>query len=74
MKLHITSGEFRTINEVANIIGRELNVGVQAGTKIDIVQKDAKNKPDLSFQEYWKPSVSLEDGIRKIIKKMQINL
>ena len=71
MKLHITSGQYSKIIDIASIIANELGATVQPGKKVDSVQRDAKNIPDLTFQDYWKPRVSLGDGILEIIKKMQ---
>jgi nucleoside-diphosphate-sugar epimerase len=71
MKLHITTGKFSRIIEVAEIVATELGAAIQPGTKTDLVQRDAKNIADLSFHEYWKPKTSLEEGILEIIGKMK---
>jgi nucleoside-diphosphate-sugar epimerase len=71
MKIHITSGKFSTILEIAQIIARELGVKIHPGERTDLVQRDAKNLPDLAFQEYWKPKTTIESGIQMIIKKMK---
>ena len=72
MKLHISTGVFSKIIEVADIISQELGAKVIPGSKNDEVQRDAKNLPDLSLQEYWKPKTTLKSGIIEIIEKMRV--
>lgn len=66
--LHITNFEWNKIIEVAEIIGRQMNVPVIPGphTK-DPTQLFQKNEPDPFILQYWKPSTSLEEGIRRVI-------
>lgn len=71
MKLHITSGQYSKIIDIASIIANELGATIQPGKKVDSVQRDAKNIPDLTFRDYWEPRVSLGDGILEIIQRMQ---
>jgi hypothetical protein len=48
------------------------------GTKIqpsgisDLVQKDAKNEPDIYILQYWKPEIDLKLGIANIVKHMTL--
>ncbi len=71
MKIHITTGQYTKIIDIAKIIAEKLGATVKEGTKIDSVQRDAKNLPDLSFQDYWKPIFSIDEGISEIVIKMQ---
>lgn len=71
MKLHITSGQYSKIIDIASIIANELGATIQPGKKVDSVQRDAKNIPDLTFRDHWEPRVSLGDGILEIIQRMQ---
>jgi nucleoside-diphosphate-sugar epimerase len=71
MKIHITTGKFSKIMEVAEIIASELGVNIQIGNKTDLVQRDARNIPDLAFHKYWKPKTTLETGIQAIIRDMK---
>ena len=70
MKIHITTGKFSKIIDVAEIIAVKLGASIQPGDKTDLVQRDAKNMPDLAFQAYWKPTTTLESGINAIIRDM----
>jgi nucleoside-diphosphate-sugar epimerase len=77
--LHITSFESTTIKDLAKIVENKFkNHGID-GVQIvpvdskDTVQMDAKNKPDSFITKWWKPKVSLEDGIEKIFNKMKSN-
>jgi nucleoside-diphosphate-sugar epimerase len=70
-ELHIASGQWHTIMEVAEIVA-----GLFPGTKIlpaetkDEVQKDARIDPDPYIKEYWKPKIGLEDGVMRVAREM----
>jgi nucleoside-diphosphate-sugar epimerase len=68
--LHITSFEWHSIIEVASIVARQFGVPVIPGEQEDSVQKFQKNEPDPSIRKYWKPTTSLEDGIKRVIHEM----
>lgn len=68
---HITSFEWNTVAEIAEIIaGCYQGATIIAGDKVDI-QKDLRNTPDPHILTYWQPKVSLRQGIRKIINRMK---
>jgi len=69
-KLHITTFEWRSILDVARIIGREIGVPVIPGAGTDDIQRFHKNEPDPNILKYWKPKVSLESGLKKVITAM----
>ena len=70
-ELHIASGQWHTILEVAEII-----VGLFPGTEIlpaktkDEVQKNSHIDPDPYIKEYWKPKIGLEDGVVRVARDM----
>jgi len=66
----ITSFEWVTIKEIADIIANHFDVKVIPGEACDDVQKDTKNRPAEKIKSIWKPTTRLEDGIMKIIKEM----
>lgn len=70
-ELHITSFEWTTILEVADIIATEFpgTTVTPAETK-DAVQKNKRNEADPFILEYWKPTFDIRSGIRDIIAKM----
>jgi len=68
--LHITSFKWHTIIDVAMIVAQQFGVQVVAGQEQDSVQQFQKNEPNPSIQKYWKPTTSLEDGIKKVIMEM----
>ena len=71
-EFHITSFEWSSILEVANIIQKFYpEAKIIPGEKIDTVQLDAKNEPDKSILKYWKPALSLEEGIKKVINNLE---
>ena len=70
--LHITSFKWTKILEVGNIISKKFgNCPIIPNEEEDMVQKDARNKPDEYILTFWKPRTSLEDGISKVIEAMK---
>ena len=69
-ELHITNFEWNSILDVANIISNELKTDIQInpGESKDEVQLDKRNEPDDYILNYWKPKISLKEGISEIIK------
>ena len=72
-ELHIASGEWHTILEVAEIIS-----GLFPGTKIqpadckDDVQKNSLINPDPYIREIWDPIIPLKTGIERVRKDMEL--
>jgi len=67
-QLHITSFEWSTILDVAEIVKEKFpEVCILRSKNKDEIQKDKKNEPDLSILKYWTPKTSLRAGIHKII-------
>jgi len=74
--LHITSFEYTTISKVAEIISKlffneEKIVTFLCGDSKDEVQKDKKNEADKFITRWWKPKVSINDGIKKVFEEMK---
>ena len=68
---HITSFEWTTMLDIANMIaGHFPGTVVQPAQAKDMVQKDKRNEADTSILKYWKPKISLADGIKNIIDEM----
>jgi nucleoside-diphosphate-sugar epimerase len=68
--LHITSFEWNTILDVADIINATIPCSVIPSTEIDTVQLNKRNEPDPYILQFWKPRIGLQDGINKIINEM----
>jgi nucleoside-diphosphate-sugar epimerase len=68
--LHVTSFEWSTILQVAQLVGEMMHVPVVPGRSSDLVQKDLRNEPDRFLLKYWKPETSLREGIAHVIKAM----
>jgi nucleoside-diphosphate-sugar epimerase len=68
--LHITSFEWNSILEVAEIIQEFIPCEIIPSTETDDVQKNKKNEPDPYILNYWKPRISLRNGIKKIIEEI----
>lgn len=72
-ELHIASGEWHTILEVAEIIS-----GLFPGTRIqpadckDDVQKNSLIDPDPYIREIWDPKIPLKTGIERVRKGMEV--
>ena len=75
-ELHITTGSYTTILEVARIIQRlfsniEKDVVIQPAESKDEVQKDARNIPDPYIKKFWRSKTSLKKGITKVFEEMK---
>lgn len=68
-QLHITSFEWSKIIDLANIIAESFpGTIVSPAESKDNVQLNKRNEPSTDILEYWKPKLSLRDGIDKIIR------
>ena len=77
-ELHITTGSYTTILEIAqNIqklfsdIGKE--VVIKPAESKDEVQKDAKNVSDPYIQKFWRSTTSVKEGLTKVFYEMKKN-
>jgi nucleoside-diphosphate-sugar epimerase len=68
--LHITSFEWSTILQVAQLVGEMMHVPVVPGKAGDTVQKDLRNEPDRFLLQHWQPETSLREGISHVITAM----
>lgn len=72
LEYHITSFEWISILKIAQIVAEQFH-----GTEIvpakqkDNVQLNKRNEPDSSILKFWKPEISIKEGIIKIIKEMK---
>jgi nucleoside-diphosphate-sugar epimerase len=72
--LHVASFKWNTIAEVADIVSSEFNnCPVIKSENKDTIQKDSKYEPDPYILNFWEPRTTLVDGIKEVIKKIQIN-
>ena len=68
---HITSFEWTTMLDIANMIARHFpGTVVQPAQAKDMIQKDKRNEANTSILNYWQPKISLVDGIKNIIDEM----
>lgn len=63
--LDITSFEWISIIEIAEIISKINQCSYKTGIKEDI-QKNKQNKPNNYILNFWKPEISIFDGIKQI--------
>jgi len=69
--LHVTNFEWVTIMQVASIIKDFFpETIITPSISFDEVQKDKRNEPNDSILEYWRPEISLKDGIKNIIDEL----
>ena len=69
-ELHITNFEWNTILDVTEIIKEKIPCKVTPSKEIDTVQLNKRNEPDPYILNFWKPKISLKEGINKIINEM----
>lgn len=68
----ITSFEWTTILDVANIVAKQFNdVTISRSEIKDSIQKDLKVEPNKNITSLWSPSISLEFGIKDIVTKYE---
>ena len=75
-ELHITTGVYTSILEIAQEIRKLFNdivkeVEVIPSEKKDEVQKDARNEPDSFIRKIWQPKTSVKDGLKKVFEVMK---
>jgi nucleoside-diphosphate-sugar epimerase len=69
---HITSFEWVSILEVAEIIASNFpGTVIKPAISKDNIQQDKRNEAYPSILTYWKPEITLEDGIKDIINFME---
>jgi nucleoside-diphosphate-sugar epimerase len=68
--LHITNFEWNTILEIAEIIKDEIPCEIIPSKEIDTVQLNKRNEPDPYILNFWKPKISLREGINKVIQSL----
>jgi len=75
-ELHITTGNYTTILEIAQSIqklfsdiGKE--VVIRRSESVDEVQKDAKNASDPYIQKFWRSTTSVKEGLKKVFYDMR---
>ena len=70
-ELHVTNFEWNTILEIAEIIADNFpGCKIAPSENRDDLQRDKRNDPDTHILEYWKPEISLREGIQSIIKQL----
>ncbi len=69
---HITNFKWNTVLDVANAISENFGgIKIIPAELKDIVQKDKRNEPDEYILKFWKPKITLNEGIKKIIDFME---
>ena len=77
-EIHLTTGKRIKIITIAQKIKkilrkRKIEVSIIPSKKNDNLQNNLNNKANNFFQKYWKPYVTLDKGIEKIIDYYQSN-
>jgi nucleoside-diphosphate-sugar epimerase len=73
VEIHLASFKWTTILEVAQCVADIFEAEIVPGNKQDSVQNNIQNVPDEFFLNYWKPTNSIGDGIRKIVSHTDLN-
>ena len=69
---HVTSFEWTSVLGLANIVADQFpGTVIHPSTAKDTVQQDKRNEADTWILNYWKPKITLVDGIKQIIKEMK---
>ena len=67
---HVTSFEWVTIKEVAELIAKLTNSTIAYGTDQDRTQCNSMHPPDEYVKGFWQPTTTLEQGILDIYDKI----
>ena len=70
-EVHLANHSWTSILEIAQIVGEFFKVEVVPGSKVDSIQAGIKNSPREDFNQFWKPSISVQEGITKIIQDLE---
>jgi len=69
---HVTSFRWTSIIDIANIVASNFSGTVVVPSRaFDAVQLGTKNEADPFILNYWKPEISLEDGIKSTVEFME---
>lgn len=69
---HITSFEWTTVLAIAEIIAAHYpGTVIRPADSKDMIQKDKRNEADPGILQYWRPKLSLSQGIAKVIRDME---
>lgn len=69
---HITNFEWNSVLEIAEIVAAHYpGTQIRPAAAKDTVQKDKRNEADPWILNYWKPKISLRQGIANIIEEME---
>jgi nucleoside-diphosphate-sugar epimerase len=69
---HLTSFQWTSILEIATIVANFIpETTVIPSRAFDAIQLGTKNEPDPFILNYWQPKITLEEGIKNIIRIME---
>lgn len=72
--LDITTFEWTTIAQIANMVADFVpGTTVTPGTKKDMTQRDMQNEPNDSILKYWQPTITLSQGIERLVDEYSKN-
>jgi nucleoside-diphosphate-sugar epimerase len=67
----ITSFEWNSISEVAEMVAGEFGATWSRGEIFDTIQNKVENLPEGTILKYWEPKIFLKEGIKRIIEDMK---
>ena len=68
---HITSFEWNSVLDIAKFVGDHFpGTVIKPAAAKDEVQKDKRNEADPWILNYWKPKLTLQQGIANVVKQM----
>lgn len=70
-EVHLANHSWTSILEIAKIVAEYFGVEVEPGVKVDSIQAGIKNSPREDFNQHWKPSISIQEGISRIIQDLE---
>jgi nucleoside-diphosphate-sugar epimerase len=72
-EIHIAYGKNTTILEIAEKVATLTGSKIVPGSKIDDVQLNRMNTPNSILSTWWKPKVTLDEGLKSLTETMKSN-
>ena len=68
---HVTSFQWNSIRQIADIISKNFNnIPVDGTQKKDMIQRNINTEPNTNVLSFWSPKTDIESGVKMVIEKM----
>ncbi len=71
--IDIASFKWTSIFDIASIIAKLTGAEISQSEREDVIQKGQQNQPKTDILDYWKPQISIEEGISQVYREILSN-